>query len=355
MLKSPFWYWRIALLATLLSLFLATPRLEVFTGNTETLGDLSAKFAKMQEPLRFHAYEAGSHNAKVTFRLTGHSIAHLLGLDYRGHKVLEFIGGYFLFVYTALLAHGITRSRFNAALATFYTAVVYAGCTAFIEFRMTYDGLALLLLTMAIYHRHWLIAGPLVYLSAFTDERGLIASCLVMTYHCFDSMDRWNGWKGIWKSPTVLSIAMGWGSYFLTRGFLSEYLGFQTDSGKTSLFFEQANNLAVGVASALEGGWLLVLLAGIGLAFQQRERLLILIPQVLLVLWVALSVEDITRSMAYVFPILFLSLRVLADSESNGFVYRCLMIAFLISAVWPSAYFWGSNLQWWHALRFRYK
>lgn len=348
-LNSPHWYWRIALLATLLSLVLATPRLEIFTGHIENLGDLSAKFAKMEAPLKFHEYEPGSHNAKVAFRMTGHTIAHILGLDYRGHKILEFLSGYFLFVYTSLLAYRITCSRFSAALATLYIAVIYAGCTAFVEFRMTYDGLGVLLLTMAIYHCHWFITGLCVYLSSFTDERGLIASCLVMTYHCFETLDRQGGWRGLWRSPPVVSVGVAWLFYFLTRYGLIEFYGFRTDSGKTSLFFEQANNLAVGVWSAMEGGWLLVLLALMALAVQQRLRLLVLLFQILLVIWVAMSVEDITRSMAYLVPVLFISLRILANQASTVFVYRCLLIALIISAVWPSAYFWGSEQQWWHA------
>jgi hypothetical protein len=347
--SSFLWCWKLAFGATLFSLMVATPRVEVFTGDYEDLGDLSAKFRKMEHPLEFHSYEPGSHNAKVAFRLTGHMIAHFLHLDYRGHKAFEFIGGYFLFLYTALLTYRITGSRYNAAIATLYAAVIYAGSTAFIEFRMMYDGLAILLLIMALYHKHWFLTGPLLFLCAYTDERGLVASCLVFSYHFFDAIDRRGFWRALWWNASLVSIVVAWVCYFLTRLALIHEYGFQPDAGKTSLFFQQANNLAVGVWSGLEGGWLIVMLAAIGLACRERLKLVLLLPQIAIVVYVAMSVEDITRSMAYLFPVVFISLKILSKTESNGFLYRCLLAAFILSLIWPSAYFWGSELQWWHA------
>ena len=112
---------------------------------------------------------------------------------------------------------------------------------------------------------------------------------------------------------------------------------------------EQINNLPAGCWTALEGGWLLVLAAAVVLARRRRFLFLTMnLGAIAMVLTAARLVLDITRSMAYVLPALFVALDVLSEVESVPDLRLLCGASSLVSILSPNYYVEGVNLIYWN-------
>ena len=96
--------------------------------------------------------------------------------------------------------------------------------------------------------------------------------------------------------------------------------GISTDTGGVSLKdspWSQLNIFPAGAWTGLEGGWLLVLAAAVVLVRRRRFLFLAMyLGAIAILLIVSMCVYDITRSMAYLLPALFVVLDVLGEVES---------------------------------------
>jgi hypothetical protein len=104
--------------------------------------------------------------------------------------------------------------------------------------------------------------------------------------------------------------------------------------------------MPMGIWTALEGGWLLVVLAFVALYHRKKWILAVYAPMILSLIVVAMSVIDITRSMAYLLPSLPIALSVLASDTPKNLRYVVLTSA-IISLLWPTYYAGGKSSIWW--------
>lgn len=347
--KGKHWALKVTFLALALSLSSSFPRREIIL-NDYNHSDICGIQKKIEAP--FSAVDAapGTHDAKLTFRLTVPLLAYFLGLGVGGCKILEVLVGIALFYIIARLSENIAGDRICSAFIVLFSASIFVGTTSFIDFRAVYDGIAIFFLVAALLFRNPFIIGLLVFASAWTDERGLIASSLVWFYYAsikgFD-------FKSIFKnsfSLRVMAIYCAWGLYFAGRFYLAFRLDLKTDFEGTMLFFEQFNTFAAALWTALEGGWLLVALSLIVLLMKRNYFASVVYVFFLFVIaFVAMSVFDITRSMAYMFPVIFIALRILKESEDIQVLKEYCLLIFVISFLWPSYYVGGHEYIWWHA------
>jgi hypothetical protein len=227
---------------------------------------------------------------------------------------------------------------------------VYAGVSGFIEFRFLFDSVAYTFLILALLFRRWYLVFLMVFLAAWTDERALIASSFIFLYHL--SL-RGYDLKSLFRellNPTVIAVLAAWGAYFILRFWLSHSCGFKTDAGGVNDFLTHANNLAIGLWTGLEGAWIFVLAGIIGLILKKNYIFAFAFILCCCVsAFVAMSVADITRSMAYLLPAVFIGVRVLSKTENPGEMKKYFFTAFLISFLWPCYYVGGKEFIWWYA------
>jgi hypothetical protein len=292
-----------------------------------------------------------SHESKLNFRLTVPILAKLLGLGRPGIYTLQLACGVIQLWATACIALRLTNDRVTSLLVTLEVASTWAGTTSFVEYRGIFDGVALLFLACAILSQKPLLAGLSVFLAAWTDERGLIASSCVYLYHAYRQYCGTGSWISACLRRTPMGVILSWVAYFATRFALARAYHLTTTAQGVSagIIIHQLNILPLGCWTALEGGWLLVFASSLILV--QRRQFTFMAAYFLsisIVLAVAMMVYDVTRSMAYAFPAIFIALRILGDSENRRDLRALCTAAFAVSLLWPNYYVEGPMLIWWY-------
>ena len=209
------------------------------------------------------AYPPGYHESQMTFRILVPAVARALGLGMPGVFVFQSLCGVVLLWAVGRVAHRATGDLVSALFITCGVASTWAGTTSFIEVRGMFDGEALMFVALAaLFEVPWLTVAA-VFLSGWTDERGLIATSLVYLYHVNRRRRLGDGEIASFFGPMPLAVVVGWAGYFASRLASTRIYGLSTDTHGVSLrsALSQVNNLPTGGWTALEGGWLLVFAA----------------------------------------------------------------------------------------------
>jgi len=337
------WVIKITMVVFVAALFMAFPSYETLA---DTLNSGRALDVAMQiEDLRIFWETRNETNA--VFRITVPLIAKILGLNVFGAYIIQFISGILIFTLTAVIVERETKNRTTAFIITLLIGFTYGGISAFVELRAYYDAVAILLLLLAIWSRSPFIIAPAVLMACFTDERAVIAAGFVAIWWALQQpihSKEINLFINLRTIAVVIAVIL----YLAARLVLMQDFGLSSFNESTGEFqvFNQINNAPMGLWTGLEGGWLIVILSLWTLI--SKKRLIILIT-FLLVIFVqiigALAVVDITRSMAYLLPALFVAIAILQKETSDD-----LEIVYLISAVisigWLTYYAGGKSSIW---------
>lgn len=333
------------------SLFLAFPSYDTFfTGQSIELW--KPVLEKVQDPLKDMSADYGdsTHASKLTFRMTVPLIAHFLKLNTLGIVILQFIGGIALLLFVILITEKIVKDKIVALFTGLLVGSVYAGSTSFVELRGIFDGIAILFLIIAMYSERPFMIFILLSLSYWTDERAILASLLVLIFHLLrhSKKNRFN-WRTLY-APFSVSILMSWIVYLVTRYFMITVFHFSNSTGGVgiSVFLNQINQLPMGTWTGLEGGWLIVFFSLIALiAKRDYYYLLFFLVSIAVIATFSLCVVDITRSMAYLLPSIFIALQILAQNDEIGDIRVYCAIAMIISVITASYYAGGEKTIWW--------
>jgi hypothetical protein len=296
-------------------------------------------------------YGPSVHESKLNFRLTVPIAANILGLNRKGILVLHAASAVMLLWSAARVFLRDTSDPVAALFMTVLVASTWAGITGFVEYRGMFDVEALLFLTCALLAQGPMLAGLFAFLAAWTDERGLIASSLVYLYHVYRHYDNGRGDRlSAFVSPTAIGVVLSWAAYFATRFALARAYHISTPVDGTGLgtFIGQINNFPMGCWTALEGGWLLVFAAVYVLWHQRQLAFLTAFGlSIAILITVAMSVFDITRSMAYILPAVFVAVQVLRKVETPADLRVLCIFAAVIALLWPNYYAEYGNHIWW--------
>jgi hypothetical protein len=116
-------------------------------------------------------------------------------------------------------------------------------------------------------------------------------------------------------------------------------------------FYRQMDFFGIGTWTFLEGMWLIVL-AALAVLWQQKKYLLGIIILAFIAVFSAgaIMVHDVTRSGAYLFPLVFISLYIIKHHETAASPLRKLTMvsaavcvifpAIIVIAVWDPPTFW---------------
>jgi hypothetical protein len=305
-----------------------------FSFETVRNGYFGAYYEKIEHPLKdlTLTYPPGSHEAKLNCRLTVPVVLHVLGLHARWIlPTLTITAIVAILCLSCLLAYQITGNRVVALFLALEVSSTYVGSFGWI---MAYDAIALALAACALLAQiPWYLRAMLVFASAFTDERGLIAALFVFPF--FAGSKRGNGWRQLINRNTLASAAAVL-LYFLTRLWLQYGVGMKTTLkgvGPGS-FAAHVPHWHAGIWFGLEGGWLFVTLAILSLFIRkQYGRLgLFLIPITGLLLGSFMN-GDLLRSTAYLFPAIFVALKILREHETDRTLVLYAVAAFFASVI----------------------
>jgi hypothetical protein len=273
-----------------------------------------------------------SHESKLTFRLSVPIVARVLHLGETGLLILYGLAGIALLFMVLALSEKITGNRQAAFLVCLTIACVWPGETSFHElYGGVYDGVALCFVLLALSTESALLAGASLFLAAWTDERALIASAFLLL--C-----------GRRKAIAAVTAGAGYlvARFILTKAFS---LGVATGSVGFSVLKSHAALIPVGFWTGLGGAWIIVGFSFIVLFHQRRYWLTAVFCGLLgAAIFAAFLVMDVTRSMAYCLPAVFIALSILARSESAGKIGKLVLIGGVASVLAPTFFVMGNTV-----------
>jgi hypothetical protein len=347
LLSGPHWKLKALGAVLALSLFRAFPNYDALSTNFfETKWrDVQVKF---DHPLidTSRIFPAGSHESNLTFRLTVPLLAHVFHLHEAGLLIFFALAGVVLLYLVLKVAFTLSASKRIALFVCLSTACTWPGESAFHELRGGYyDALALCLLLAAFATSSSLLTATFLFLAAWTDERALIASSFVFLLYAYkDAGIR----RFLADKPAAVVVALA--AYLGTRAYLTSthsYLHAASGIG-LSILSQQINVIPLAIWTGLGGSWILVCLGLLALFLRKRYLAAAGFSAALVGMIVAsLAVADVTRSMAYCLPAVFLALAALSSSEGVKQIEKLAAICGVISVLVPTYYLEGNAGLWW--------
>lgn len=241
------------------------------------------------------------------------------------------------------LTFRITGDRVSSLFASLSIASTYIGSFALISY---YDAIALAQLVLAMLPGLNLWSKTLlVFTASFTDERAFVASAfLLLPSLCIKAPAQNRFFK-----PEFIAVLGGMAAYCVARIAVMKCTGLSTPHTGINfyLFILQIKFLHVGTWFALEGGWLWVAAAALIL---WRAKNWLALGLMLLIMGTLLTgsfmVADVLRSAAYLLPVVFVALTVLAKAKQIATLRLYCFLAFFISLVGGNYNIFGDRIIW---------
>lgn len=281
--------------------------------------------------------------AKKVFRLTIPVIMKICHLSPAGVLVLQFIVGFFLFVYNYKLSYKIIKDSVSATFITGGLSFLYFGRAAFYDINHTwFDGFSYFFIIIALYSNSIYIIFTSSFLAAWTDERAFVSLSIVLLFHQLKK-EKFNHklhFKHLIKlnrqSISVLSAIV---LYITIRQILSFYFNMHTPSegANYTVLKKTLPLMPIGIWTFLEGFWLLYLLS-FTYTFKSKNYLLSIVFLMLIAVFTIISscVTDITRSGSFLVPIIFILIIHLQNYQSINRFRLVLSICFITSFIFPA-------------------
>ncbi len=315
-LSNKYWAVIIVLTTLVISLFASFPSYQSFN---EILTE-NRPVEVSQQISNLGSYWNTNIGRNTAFRITVPIIANLLRLNLTGTYILQFLAGILIFYLVARIAERESGSRVVAFFITLSVGGIYAGVSSFWEFRSKYDGIAILFLLIALWSKSFWVILPSILLASFTDERAILASSFVFLWWFSQKYDAKKSWFKAFLNVQTLSVIIALVIHLIIRLVITNMYHVTTyvQANQEFLLYNQINMIPMGLWTGLEVGWVFILLA-IFLLFRNKQYLILGLFSLFIVLQslVALSINDITRSMAYLLPAYLLGFRYIHDKIKN--------------------------------------
>lgn len=284
--------------------------------------------------------------SKKVFRLTVPIFIRVFHLNVNSVLILQYILGYGILFYSYRLS---VRILSDVVIATFIVvgmAFIYFGRAAFVDvISIWFDAWAFFFLVLTLYCQKTYLIFIFASFAAWTDERALIALPIGVLFHQIANLNQSYSFKTFVKINTKsFSVIVAIIGYLFVRYLLGKLYNMHTPiSSEAGVSFSEIKRnidfIPLGIWTFLEGFWIIIIV-GIVSTFIQKDYFLLssLVIQLLISTVVACCVYDITRSGAYVFPIVFVVLVYLRQKIDVIALKRLVFQAAYISFLFPAYY-----------------
>jgi len=282
------------------------------------------------------------HQAKFDFRLTVPLMIKIIGESYMLIYGIKFLCGIGLIVVVRKLIFRITKDQVVALIFTTGLIFIYYGRAGFIVHPI-FDMIAYFLLALCFLARRPLLVFVFAFIACWLDERAFVSLPIVILFHqIMVSKAKPMKLKGVLlltKQSWAVVVSMV--SYLAIRALLSAQFGLSTPISPPIMEVLEKNTefFGMGVWTAFEGFWLVVLVGSL-LLFKLKEHLVIFLLFSIMSVLISLAcvVNDITRSAAYAVPVLFIFVHYLVANSKLDELRFLTTSAMVVSLLFP-AYF----------------
>lgn len=335
------WQIELTLLIPIIVLFFSFPSYEFMFD--EHMSNWKYLFEQAANPFAQHNYDPNSHQAKLTFRLFVPLLIRFFHLNIIGVYALLFICGIATVFFYIKSVLKITENKTITVILTLAFASTAICKNPFIDILGYLDGFALFFLIIPFAFSNPLLIFSGVFFAAWVDERGLVASCLIFGWIFFIK-------KSNTRIVETIAVVLAWLAYFMLRFYLAKHFNLvtHTDAVGIGMLLNQVNNAPLGIWTGLEGFWILIILSLI-IFYKKKDKLIafLFLAGISLIVLIALSVSDITRSMIYLFPCIFIALYVIKNTETENNMLYISSFVFILSAISPQFIVGGYNTVMW--------
>jgi hypothetical protein len=339
--KNDRWVFAISGIVLLYVLFVAFPSFDLLT--KDFAASWNILFRQAEHPLSPPAYAPESHEAKLAFRLLIPLVVHVFHLKIPGVLILQFIAGFLSWMVFARVAEKMTGDRITAAILTLAIACIGFSKATFDIRGVFFDNIAFFFLLLPFLYTRSLFIFCCITLAAWIDERALISSSFIFLFLLFNREQK----NGFFR---ILAVLLAWSGYFGLRYYLANTYHLNTPAAGTgvSVLLGQINNWLLGIITGLEGFWLLPLLF---IYYKSKEsnwaHAILFSGNILLVILVALSVADISRSMNYLFLAVPLMLHYITQKMPATELRKIATLILLLSFLFPAYSFSSVHEAYW--------
>ena len=289
---------------------------------------------KISHPFKpFLSLESWNHFRKRDLRITPYLIGNVFHLEAIKLFYIQALIFFPLFIFLSLKTiRQLSQDSLIAFWGTIALLFTYVG-NSFHYDTLFYDSYAYLGLMAAFYFRsHWIMF-PILLASYFVDERSVIPSTLLFIVEYISKSNlaspdslKTQFIKSTWQNKSFLKVAFVIAIYCLIRVWLYFQYQLQTPVGEDSgihLFVVLKHKIKVPMAifSALKLDILFVYLTASQL-FKWKQSLVAIAYVMIfsLIFIISTAVEDVTRSLAFGFPLLMIYFQLLSkerESQNN--------------------------------------
>jgi hypothetical protein len=349
LVSRPRWKTRVVIAILAITLFRAFPFYESIHTDFIEFTWATAQ-AKLDHPLAdtSRIFKPATHESNVTYRITVPIIAHALHLNRTGLLALFALGGVALLYQVLTIVVAIGGSRKLAFLVCLATACIWPGEAAFHELRGGYyDAFAYFLVVSAFAAPSAIASAVLLFAAIWTDERALVGAAFL---YFFPLLTSTGGIRRFVTGKSAAAVAAVV-AYIGLRAYLTliySYTRGATGGVGLHVLKDQVTAVPFAIWTGLGGVWILVAAGIFALWIQKRYWLAAAFSAVLLgAVGSSLIVIDITRSVAYCFPAVFVALAALCHTERIRPIESLAAVAAAISFLFPTYYVEGATIWYW--------
>jgi hypothetical protein len=334
--------WLATAVLSAIVLFFSFPPYDALFGNRPLSRPWSFIFIQGEAPFTYHNFGEGSHGSKLAFRFVPAIILNFLNI----HSLLP---AFIFQLFTMILFYYLMIILFNRLFGDKKKSFIYSLPFCFVmaghvycsDVRGIFDTLALDFLLGALLVRDKVFVIPFLLLGYFTDERALIVSTgffLINAFKQGNFKDIRNLRNSALTKPNIY-LFISWFSYLVIRYYLTTVCGLHIGKGGMNLFMSQINKTFFTIYVGLEG-FLIPFVLVIYLLLRDRVFAFtaLFIMSFFVLLYVAQSVFDIDRSMAYSILILILITLLFDELVPRGKAYKITGWLIIINLLYDVCY-----------------
>ena len=221
---------------------------------------------------------------------------------------------------------------------------IYNGHSGFTDNNAWFDVVAYLFLLLAMLCSNVFLIFTFTFLAAWTDERAVVASLFIFLWWKFNEIKTtdfsFSSFFRFEKKSSIVLLSLI--CYSVIRFLLSKFFDLYTpDKGiGVEVLMNSIHAIPLGLFSALEGFWLLLIVCFVVLLKQKKYTVTLSLTAIMFViLLIAFSVEDITKSAGYLFPVIFIAVSIFTKKISQIELRKVLLVCAVVCFLFPSFYY----------------
>jgi hypothetical protein len=343
-LSGPFWKFKLSTYGLLLAIILSPPSRENvhFGDNDSYWPTVENQIAHPFTPILAHPK---SHAANKSFRITVPLLARLFELDRRGIYLAQSAVILIMLWAILTLTFKITQSRQQSALLLTAMVPVYPVICSYQETTGHLDAFAYCFIILAMVPSNTWAIFILSTCAAWCDERAFVATSLVFVWWYFqETQTSQSSLKVSFQFPNKYCFAVitSWFGYIITRILLVKFtqLHIAMENPDLTILPQYIQHIPLLTFLTFGGLWLLPIYGSIYLLISEKYFLfaLFLVPVVIITI-ISSLVWDYTRSISFLFPVIFIGLRIIQHFLSLKKIKLLLFSISSVSILLPSVYF----------------